>query len=174
METQEETIEERLCEGDCGDYEDYVPPTRRRRKQRDREREYTAEFVKVLSRHGARTKRYRDQGWLNPYDGFVFYKKFMSFEAKFLEGRKTFNIDTWVKSQPHQMENLRKDFEIGASPFLLIFWKESGRIRICVEPFAGISYGGKLVLSEIKILGSGKKMKGVTPDRLLRMVGRLI
>ena len=117
---------------------------------RNRERDYTSKFLKRLKGEGARVKRYRDLGWRNPYDGFVYYEKFMPFEAKFLDGRKTYNLDNWKRDQPHQFSNLSYDYNVKASPFFLIFWKVKGRVRTIAAPFQDIIEPSKLVLSELK------------------------
>lgn len=99
-------------------------PIMQHKKKRNRERQYTWEFIKQMRRDGARADRYPDDSKKHfKYDGYVFYYEFMPFEAKFLESRKTFNVETWKNNQLHQYLALMADYRIGAKPFLLILHK---------------------------------------------------
>ena len=157
MEIQKETFEEGFGEGDCGEYAfDDDRPRKRKRKKRDREREYTRKFVRQLKREGARVKRYKDLGWTNPYDGWIYYHQFMPFEAKFIEGGKSYNIERWKKNQPHQYKNLLHDLRIGAKPFILIFWKPKRRILWLAAPIKGIDE--KIYMDEMHEVNSLEKL----------------
>jgi len=153
METQEGAFEEGDVEGDLRDYENYdgkpIQRKRSRKKKRDREREYTRKLVLRFRKEGARTKRYKDLGWQNPYDGWIFYHEFMPFEAKFMEGRKSYNISSWRNSQPHQYDNLFYDHRIGAKPFFLMFWKPNNRILWLAEPFKNIIGAEKIFMEDM-------------------------
>ena len=111
-----------------------ICPKKKKKSNRTREREYCWKFIKKMRKDGARAEPIRDMGIKNPYDGFLYHVYFMPFEAKFKEGGLTYSFELWRRDQPHQHKNLIEDFQRGAKPFLIVFWKLSGRIHQMVYP----------------------------------------
>ena len=103
--------------------------------KRNRERKYTRALVNEFTRQGARATRYPDDSMIHmPYDGHIFFEgTFFPFEAKFKDGGLTYNTAIWRKNQPHQFVNLLMDYNVGAKPFLIVFWKKNGRIHNCIQ-----------------------------------------
>ena len=94
-----------------------------RKKKNDYERLLTNLFVKQMTKEGAICHRFKDAGYKNPFDMYLYHNQvWMPIEWKLKIGGQTFNVDAWRERQPHQYDNLVKACKQGARAMLGIFW----------------------------------------------------